>query len=365
MNLSLPPRFRSVSTLGACVLAISLGFLVPTQAAADPGKATATSSDDAPKKPPKKKSAQAKAAKKTAKAAQKAAPAKSEKATPAKSETKPSKATPASKSKPKATAKTKAAAKPCAIPPSTIDRNGLEAETFALVDCKGRPLPEAQARLSVLARPFGVERPAEEKDAKSPSDEGVLLDEGIVTRLFLIAHEFRGKTVSLVSGYRPGSSGSLHQNGRAIDVRVAGVEGADVSAFCRTLPDTGCGFYPNSGFVHIDVREHGTGSVWWIDAAGPGEPPLYINAWPPDEKPDASDGQVMATADTPRAPDAAKPEASADAPKPEVAAGAKSEPAKAESSKGEPPKAEAKHAKKKKKRTARASKDQPGAKTTK
>ena len=77
----------------------------------------------------------------------------------------------------------------------------------------------------------------------------------------------------VVSGFRPTSKGSFHAIGRAIDFRVDGVENTDLVAFCKTLPDTGCGFYPNSSFIHLDVRDPGTGHVAWIDASGPGEKP--------------------------------------------------------------------------------------------
>ncbi|HEY2513991.1 MAG TPA: hypothetical protein VGI39_24155, partial [Polyangiaceae bacterium] len=33
-----------------------------------------------------------------------------------------------------------------------------------------------------------------------------------------------------------------------------------------------CGYYPNSTFVHMDVREK---SAFWIDFSRPGEPPRY------------------------------------------------------------------------------------------
>jgi hypothetical protein len=64
-------------------------------------------------------------------------------------------------------------------------------------------------------------------------------------------------------------------------MRVAGVSNEELSAFCKTMPDTGCGYYPNSSFIHMDVRSPGTGSVSWIDASGPGEPPRYVTTWPP------------------------------------------------------------------------------------
>ena len=48
---------------------------------------------------------------------------------------------------------------------------------------------------------------------------------------------------------------------------------------CRKLIDVGCGYYPNSKFVHMDVRP-GTGHPFWIDASGPGEPSKYVDSWP-------------------------------------------------------------------------------------
>ena len=49
---------------------------------------------------------------------------------------------------------------------------------------------------------------------------------------------------------------------------------------CRKLDDIGCGFYPNSKFVHIDIRRPGTGHAYWIDISGPGEPSHYVDGWP-------------------------------------------------------------------------------------
>ena len=106
-----------------------------------------------------------------------------------------------------------------------------------------------------------------------------------------IAHRFPGRPISLVSGYRPQSRGSLHQSARALDLRVAGVTNEELVAFCKTLPDTGCGYYPNSSFVHVDVRNPGTGGVTWIDASGPGETPHYVKQWPPP--PEASDPSAL------------------------------------------------------------------------
>jgi hypothetical protein len=42
--------------------------------------------------------------------------------------------------------------------------------------------------------------------------------------------------------------------------------------YCRTLKNVGVGYYPNSTFVHLDVR---TTPAFWIDYSKPGEPPRY------------------------------------------------------------------------------------------
>ncbi|MDC0739772.1 YcbK family protein [Polyangium mundeleinium] len=205
---------------------------------------------------------------------------------------------------------------PCFAPAVSIDRNGLEGETFSLVDCKGKVLDDAREKLSVLARPWGTPRPelpkakkpdprtakqekpaaAKGKGGKEKAPEPAvasqeiapnvrLLDPGLLSRVEAIAKHFPGKGISLVSGYRPKSRGSLHQSARALDLRVAGVSNEEVVAFCKTIADTGCGYYPNSSFVHVDVRTPGTGSVTWIDASGPGETPRYVSQWPPPPEP--------------------------------------------------------------------------------
>ncbi|MFO0676784.1 MAG: DUF882 domain-containing protein [Polyangiaceae bacterium] len=110
------------------------------------------------------------------------------------------------------------------------------------------------------------------------------MDKGLVERLTKAVDHFSKKKSSpkilLVSGYRPESKGSHHATGRAIDFRIQGVGNESLLAFCKSLKDTGCGFYPNGEFVHMDVREKGTGHPTWIDAAMPGELPRYVTSWP-------------------------------------------------------------------------------------
>ncbi|WP_437912360.1 DUF882 domain-containing protein [Sorangium sp. So ce302] len=205
--------------------------------------------------------------------------------------------------------------KPCHGPVLSMDRSGLEPERLELVDCKGKPREEARRALSLLARPWGTPRPIlsdEGAPSRRPEASGRkgrragdapraagsraswvqgeeiapgvrLLEPGLLSRIDALARRYPGRLVSLVSGYRPQSQGSLHQTGRALDLRIAGVRNDELAAACRALADTGCGYYPNSSFVHVDVRAPGTGSVSWIDASGPGEAPRYVTAWPPPQ----------------------------------------------------------------------------------
>lgn len=244
------------------------------------------------------------AADKTAKTASKAKP-KAKKATTAKAPSKAvthakadktEKAAPKAKAKRTAARETKPAAKrakapakaddspkhgaapaPCTGAAVALDRGGVEADRLPLVDCHSKPLKAAIAKVSVLARPWGAPKRA----AKSS-----LLDGGVIARIDAIARKFSGRTISLVGGPRAATSGgSAHQSGRAVDLRVDGIDNRKLAEFCRTLPDTGCGYYPNASFVHVDVRARGSGKSSWIDVSEPGEPPRYVSAWPPEQAP--------------------------------------------------------------------------------
>ncbi|MCW5835319.1 MAG: DUF882 domain-containing protein [Labilithrix sp.] len=187
---------------------------------------------------------------------------------------------------------------PCTKEPVEIVR-GPEIERFSLTNCDGTPAPLAAERLSILIRPGGAARPTAPlaELAKKPGAElahGVRrVDPRLVGRIQAVVDHF-GKPgspakLAVISGYRPASVGSMHASGRAIDFRVEGARNEDVVAFCKTLVDTGCGFYPNSSFVHIDVRDPGAGHVSWIDASGPGETPRYVPVWPPPPPPTSTE----------------------------------------------------------------------------
>jgi hypothetical protein len=171
--------------------------------------------------------------------------------------------------------------------PAIEIRAGDESAELALERCDGAAIPAAVEKLSLLARPENTPKPKEPFAAGSRKSEvapGIVrLDDRIVERLQMVADHFRKEGelphVILVPP-RSRTAGSYHASGRAIDFRIEGVTGDAVASFCKTLSDSGCGFYPNGGFVHIDARDRGTGHVVWIDVSKPGEAPKYVSSWP-------------------------------------------------------------------------------------
>jgi hypothetical protein len=167
---------------------------------------------------------------------------------------------------------------------------GGDVQPVVLTRCDGRPAPHSVEQLSVLVRPMSAPKPTV---VTTPIRHGAmqkewlpgvkLIHEGLVGRMQQVVDHFHAKKITVVSGYRPSSLGSFHQSARAVDFHIEGVKNEDLVAFCRTLSDTGCGYYPNSSFVHLDVRAPRTGHVYWIDSSGPGEPARYVATWPPKD----------------------------------------------------------------------------------
>jgi hypothetical protein len=162
---------------------------------------------------------------------------------------------------------------------------GSESATFSLARCDGTAAPSAVDRLTTLARavveppppaamPSGVSRPRAAAWRGTPS-----IDPGLVERLEKVVDHFRRRgelaRVVVVSSYRSAATSHYHARGRALDVRLEGVENPALVEFCKTLPDTGCGSYPNDTFVHFDVRDPGTGSIAWTDLSRAGQAPRF------------------------------------------------------------------------------------------
>ena len=148
-----------------------------------------------------------------------------------------------------------------------------------------------------------------------------------------ISDHFGGREIHILSGYRPPGGhterSSRHVSGRAIDIRIRGVPNRALRDYARTLDRVGVGYYPNSTFVHVDVRER---SAYWVDRSGRGEAPDYVRDRAERERVDAArpprtsrNGQSAPGAEAEHAPDGAEsaPESEAEhAPDAESAAGA-------------------------------------------
>ena len=198
----------------------------------------------------------------------------------------------------------------CTKDPVEIIR-GPEIDKFQLTKCDGTVAPLAVEHLSIAIRPGSAARPIAPiaELAKKAGDELAprvhRIDPGLALRIQALADHF-GKPgapikMSIVSGMRPTSIGSMHALGRAVDFRIEGQKNEDIVAFCKTLNDTGCGYYPNSSFVHLDVRDSGKGHVSWIDMSGPGETPKYVSSWPPKKDKNESLEPASATETIPDA----------------------------------------------------------------
>jgi uncharacterized protein YcbK (DUF882 family) len=103
------------------------------------------------------------------------------------------------------------------------------------------------------------------------------VDPRLVTLVGIVSNHFDGATIEVVSGYRAYkptqyTPHSNHNEGKALDFRIRGVDDAAVRDFCRTLRSAGCGYYPNDTFVHLDVRDT---KAYWVDLSRSGEAPRY------------------------------------------------------------------------------------------
>jgi len=96
--------------------------------------------------------------------------------------------------------------------------------------------------------------------------------ERLLWYLYLIGQRYDAP-IEIVSGYRHKERRtSRHKQGRAVDIRIKGVSNKALWRYCKRFNRVGLGYYPNSKFVHLDVRKK---SYYWIDDSGPGEESRY------------------------------------------------------------------------------------------
>jgi uncharacterized protein YcbK (DUF882 family) len=103
----------------------------------------------------------------------------------------------------------------------------------------------------------------------------------LVNVLYATARHFHSQRIFVVAGYRApavarkkGNPKSAHKRGVACDFRLDGVRIEAIRDYLReTYHNVGVGYYPNSGFIHLDVgRSH---PAYWVDYSGPGEKARY------------------------------------------------------------------------------------------
>lgn len=128
-----------------------------------------------------------------------------------------------------------------------------------LYDASGRMRTEAIAELSWALR----DRRADRARTIRPR---------VLAMLYQVGQHFDAE-LEVISGYRirgvNASQGSRHGSAQACDFRVPGVGLTTVLAYVETsFASAGFGYYPNSGFVHVDERDR---TYHWIDYSGPGE----------------------------------------------------------------------------------------------
>ena len=119
---------------------------------------------------------------------------------------------------------------------------------------RGRYLPDALKAINHLLRDF---RTGEEHT----------IDPALLDLLFHISLKLgRNTRFEVISGYRSASTNamlrngsrkvavrSLHMQGRAIDVRVEGLDAVLLRNAATSMQSGGVGFYADSAFVHLDT----------------------------------------------------------------------------------------------------------------
>ncbi|MEP7123467.1 MAG: DUF882 domain-containing protein [Byssovorax sp.] len=141
---------------------------------------------------------------------------------------------------------------------------GSERLDAQLLTRRGKLVPAALPGLSRVLRYY-------------PTNEKIAIDPRLATLIGLVSDHFGGRTMHIVSGFRPYSPvqyapHSNHNLGRAMDFSVEGISNTELRDFCRTFRNAGVGYYPNGTFVHLDVR---TSKTTWVDYSRSGEAPRY------------------------------------------------------------------------------------------
>lgn len=151
------------------------------------------------------------------------------------------------------------------VPVELYAVNTKETLRLRLRDDKGRPLRGVQKRFDALMRCHYTKK-------QHP------MNPRLVRVLFQVGKHYPGRRIEVVSGYRHPTVAknprSPHMKGAACDFRVVGVKNTELRDYLRGgFEKVGVGYYPNSAFVHLDVRKDR--SAFWIDYSAPGDRAIY------------------------------------------------------------------------------------------
>lgn len=99
------------------------------------------------------------------------------------------------------------------------------------------------------------------------SGESTLISRTLLDDIHTLQQLFKpNQAIEIISGYRSPKTNeklramghgvakrSLHMQGKAIDIRIPGVNLRQVRKAALALKSGGVGYYPKSGFIHLDV----------------------------------------------------------------------------------------------------------------
>lgn len=139
------------------------------------------------------------------------------------------------------------------------------------------------------------------------------MSERLVNILYQVARHYHNAKLHIVAGYRApkiarqkGNPKSPHKQGVACDFQVDGVPIETVRDFLRnTYAHIGVGYYPNSGFVHLDVGRKK--NAFWVDYSGPGEKARYAPLLRKEQKRMARADQARETSKAAPMPEKTEP----------------------------------------------------------
>jgi uncharacterized protein YcbK (DUF882 family) len=143
--------------------------------------------------------------------------------------------------------------------------NRRETLRYRVADDQGRPIRGLQKRMNRFLRCHLTNQ----QHAMNPR---------LLRLIYETGRHYPGKRIEVISGYRHPTVAknphSPHMKGLACDMHVDGVKNTELrDYFRRTFKNVGVGYYPNSSFVHLDVRQGA--SAFWIDYSGPGQKAIY------------------------------------------------------------------------------------------